>query len=123
MTFGLIAGAVQGVAFHDENWMGGYGSWRRRLTRLGHIAFLGTGMLNLALALSAMTARVSTESVRGASVLLLVGAVSMPVVCYLSAWCKPLRQMFFIPVLSLTVGCGWFTVALFGRLQSMGVWP
>ena len=27
--------------------MGGYGSFRRRLTRLGHIAFFGLGFVNL----------------------------------------------------------------------------
>jgi hypothetical protein len=49
---GLISGTVLGVFFHDERWMGGYASWRRRMVRLGHIAFLGTGLLNLAFALS-----------------------------------------------------------------------
>ena len=30
--------------------MGGYGSFRRRLARLGHISFFGLGFLNLLLA-------------------------------------------------------------------------
>jgi hypothetical protein len=103
--------------------MGGYHSWRRRLTRLGHIAFIGTGMLNLALALSALLAVVPTEAVRWPSLLLLVGALSMPLVCYLSVWRKPFRLLFFVPVLSLTGGCGWFTFVLFERVQAMGVLP
>jgi hypothetical protein len=123
MTCGLVAGAVQGIGFHDEKWMGGYHSWRRRLTRLGHIAFIGTGMLNLALALSALLAVVPTEAVRWPSLLLLVGALSMPLVCYLSVWRKPFRLLFFVPVLSLTGGCGWFTFVLFERVQAMGVLP
>ena len=27
---GLITGTASGLFFHDESWMGGYGSWRRR---------------------------------------------------------------------------------------------
>lgn len=37
--FGAPAGAVTGLLFHDEAWLGGYDSWRRRLMRLGHVAF------------------------------------------------------------------------------------
>lgn len=123
ITLGLLSGAVQGLAFHRETWMGGYGSWRRRLTRLGHIAFLGTSMLNLALALAVHATGLPEAQMRIPGVLLIVGAVSMPFVCYLAAWRKPCRQLFFVPVLSLTGGCGWFTVVLFGRLLSMGVLP
>jgi hypothetical protein len=39
ILLGFIAGAVLGLFFHDENWMGGYSSWRRRMSRLGHISF------------------------------------------------------------------------------------
>lgn len=116
MTLGLLSGAVQGIGFHHEAWMGGYNSWRRRLTRLGHIAFLGTGMLNLGFALTVDSIGLPIASVRWPGVLLIIGAVSMPLVCYLAAWRKPCRQLFFVPVLSLTVGCGWLTAVLFGHL-------
>ncbi len=116
MTLGLIAGAVQGIGFHRESWMGGYNSWRRRLTRLGHIAFLGTGMLNLAFVLTARAWELSYEQTLVPGVLLIVGAVSMPTVCYLSAWRMTWRNLFFVPVLSLTAGCGWMTAVLFGHL-------
>jgi hypothetical protein len=33
--------------------------------------------------------------------LLVAGAVLMPLVCYLAAWKKPLRHLFPLPVLSL----------------------
>jgi hypothetical protein len=113
MTLGLLSGAAQGLGFHRESWMGGYNSWRRRLTRLGHIAFFGTGMLNLGMALTADRVGLIDAAVFGPGVCLIVGAVSMSLVCYLSAWRKPLRNLFFVPVLSLTVGCGWFVVVLF----------
>lgn len=121
ITLGLLSGAVQGIGFHREAWMGGYNSWRRRLTRLGHIAFLGTGMLNLALALTLIATGFTSEATGYPGCLLIIGAVSMPTVCYLAAWWKPLRQLFFVPVLSLTGGCAWFTVIMFKHLNGNGV--
>ena len=47
MLMGVLSGAVIGMFFARESWMGGYASFRRRLTRLGHIAFLGIGFLNI----------------------------------------------------------------------------
>ena len=42
------------------------------------------------------------------SILLIAGAVTMPLVCYLSAW-KPLfRNIFFIPAVSVTLAIGLF---------------
>ena len=52
IVIGLLTGAAMGLFFHDADWMGGYGSWRRRMMRLGHISFFGTGFLNLAFVLS-----------------------------------------------------------------------
>ena len=38
---GILAGIIPGLMFRRETWMGGYASWPRRLTRLGHISFFG----------------------------------------------------------------------------------
>ena len=42
------------------------------------------------------------------AVLLIAGAVTMPLVCYLAAWRKPLRHLFCVPVTSLAVAVGLF---------------
>jgi hypothetical protein len=97
---GVISGIVPGLLFHGEEWMGGYGSWRRRLTRLGHISFFGIGFINLAFALTARSLGLE-NGLALASRLFITGAVSMPLLCYLSAWKKPFRHLFFIPVVSL----------------------
>lgn len=101
---GLVSGAVQGLFFHREDWMGGYGSWRRRMTRLGHIAFFGTGLLNATFSLSLAGGPTTGAWEQIASASLLAGAVAMPTVCYLSAWRKPMRHLFFIPVTLLLAG-------------------
>jgi hypothetical protein len=100
ILIGLVSGTVIGLFFHRDAWLGGYDSWRRRMIRLGHIAFVGTGLLNLAFA-ATVPALAGRHDVRLPSCLFIVGAVAMPGVCFLAAWRKPLRHLFFIPVVSL----------------------
>ena len=103
ILLGALLGGLQGLFFHREQWLGGYGSWPRRLMRLGHIAFLGTGLLNLAFALSVEYHRLPAVPPL-ASGLLVVGGVTMPTVCFLAAWRDRLRHLFAVPVLSLIGG-------------------
>jgi len=103
ITCGLISGTVVGIYFHDLNWLGGYSSWPRRMVRLGHISFLGTGLLNIGFAATiAIRPDVSPWSMT--TWLFLVGAVAMPSVCFLAAWRDQFRHLFFIPVGSLIGG-------------------
>jgi len=99
---GAVAGACSGLFFHAEDWLEGYASWRRRMIRLAHVAFFGIGLLNLSFALTARS--LGWESgLEMPSVLLVVGAVTMPTVCYLAAYRTPFRHLFFIPVCSLLI--------------------
>jgi hypothetical protein len=104
MLAGVLSGAVIGLFFHRDDWMGGYGSYRRRLTRLGHIAFFGLGFLNLMFAATVAQLFLGGRSFAIASWALIVGAITMPVCCFLSAWRKPLRHLFPVPVLAVTTG-------------------
>ena len=100
---GVASGAVIGLFFHEEGYAGGYGSWRRRLTRLGHIAFFGIGLLNLCLA--ATTLFPSWANVPAwAAATLAAAVVLMPGVCFLSAWRIGFRHLFPLPVLAVLVG-------------------
>lgn len=104
---GCVAGAVPGLFFHGEAWLGGYFSWPRRMVRLAHVAFFGIGFLNLAFALTAQ-ALGRHSGLRATGALLILGAVAMPLVCYLSAWRPGWRRLFFIPALSVTMGIALF---------------
>jgi len=44
---GIVSGAVMGLFFLREEWLGGYSSHPRRLLRLGHISFFGLGFTNV----------------------------------------------------------------------------
>ena len=87
IVLGAVTGAVQGMFFHDEKWLGGYGSWQRRMTRLGHISFFGLAILNLAFAFTVSYFE-KELLVKLPSYLLILGAIDMPLSCYLSAYGK-----------------------------------
>ena len=104
---GCISGAIPGLFFHKSVWLGGYASWQRRMIRLGHISFFGIGFINLSFVLTARTLELDT-GLQTVSVLFIVGAITMPAVCYLSAWKSGFRNLFFIPAMSISVGIGLF---------------
>jgi hypothetical protein len=109
---GVLSGAVMGLLFHREDWLGGYGSRERRMVRLGHISFFGIGLINLFYALSLAPLGVPAGAARFGSIALLVALITMPSICFLCAWRKPFRHLFFIPVLSAAAG---IAVILFSR--------
>lgn len=91
---GAVSGMIIGLWFHRADWLGGYDSFARRLIRLGHIAFFGLGFINILFALSANT---TSRPATWASGLLLVGAATMSLNCFLTAWRPAFRHAFFIP--------------------------
>lgn len=104
MLAGVLSGAILGLFFYRDDWMGGYDSWRRRLTRLGHISFFGLGFLNLIFAATAPQLFIPNSNLRIASWAFIIGAITMPACCFLSAWRKPFRHLFPIPVLAVATG-------------------
>jgi hypothetical protein len=104
MLLGVLSGAVIGARFHKPDWAGGYGSFRRRLVRLGHISFFGLGFLNVLFALSAGRLAPGASTTAWAGGALVLGAITMPLCCFLTAWKVPFRWLFPVPVLSVGVG-------------------
>jgi hypothetical protein len=108
MLAGVLSGALIGLFFAREEWMGGYSGWRRRLTRLGHISFFGLGFVNFLFAFTHHVMKLDPALARAAAWGFGIGALTMPLICFLSAWKKPLRHLFPIPVAA--VACGIFCV-------------
>ncbi len=104
---GVLTGMITGVFFHKEEFLGGYGSWTRSLMRLGHISFFGLGIINLLFALTARNLGIES-GIEATSVLLVIGLITMPLVCYLSAFHMAFRHLFFVPVLSVLAGVALF---------------
>jgi hypothetical protein len=95
---GIFAGAVIGLFIHRDSWLGGYDAWPRRMVRLGHISFIGLGILNLLFAFTCSLEQLTGPAVSVASWMLIGGAAAMPTCCFLAAWKKGLRHLFPIPV-------------------------
>jgi hypothetical protein len=104
MLSGALSGAILGLFFDRDGWAGGYGSFRRRMLRLGHISFFGIGFLNLLFGLTLTAVSLPTTHSRIASAGFLVAVIAMPACCFLTAWKKPLRHLFPIPVLAVLAG-------------------
>lgn len=104
MLGGVISGALIGLFFHKDGWMGGYGSFRRRMTRLGHISFFGLGFINLLFATTVGAIQISTLNLQISSLGFILGAVTMPLCCFLTAWRPQFRHLFPIPVVCVLVG-------------------
>ena len=104
MAMGALSGAIIGLFIHNDRWAGGYASYARRMMRLGHIAFFGLGFLNLMFGLTVQAIPLQDTYLTVSSAGFAVGAVAMPLCCFLAAWRKPLRHLFPIPVLSVIAG-------------------
>ncbi|NIM00179.1 MAG: hypothetical protein GTN89_04610 [Acidobacteria bacterium] len=104
---GVVAGAILGLRFHRESWLGGYASWPRRMLRLGHVSFFGLGFLNIAYALSAR-ALDPQPGLQLPGLLLIAAAILMPATCFTAAFVPAARHAFAVPVF-----CVFFAVALF----------
>lgn len=99
----FVTGAAIGLFFHRDEFLGGYGSFRRRLLRLGHIACAALGMLNVIFSLSPWPPALSLTGT-AASIALVTGGVTMPAACFLCAWRESFRHTFVIPVAALVLG-------------------
>jgi hypothetical protein len=103
IVLGIVSGCLLGLGFHRENWLGGYGSLRRRLYRLGHISFFGLALLNLAFAFTARETGIGSTPGLVGSWGFALGAITMPACCLVMAHWPKWHLLFAIPVSSLAV--------------------
>jgi hypothetical protein len=101
ILLGFVSGFALGSNFHQEQWLGGYASHKRRLYRLCHISFFGLALVNLMFYFTAKGFAHPSSGVVVASWGFIVGAVSMPICCLVMAHFPKSRALFLVPVLSL----------------------
>ena len=103
ILLGFLSGLALGLFFHREDWLGGYGSFKRRLYRLAHISLFGIGVVNFLFYFTARTLH-GDSMVLLASSAFIVGAITMPICCLIMAHFPNTRSLFALPVLSLVTG-------------------
>jgi hypothetical protein len=104
ILLGFLSGLYLGLSFHREDWLGGYGSFKRRLYRLAHISFFGLGAVNLLFFLTVRSLAWAGRPMTIASWGFIVGAFSMPVCCLVLAHRPRALALFGLPVISLVLG-------------------
>jgi hypothetical protein len=108
---GFVSGTVLGMFFHGEGWLGGYGSLKRRMYRLGHISFFGLGIVNLMFSLTIHSAAAASQWGQLASWAFIAGGITMPVCCVIMAHAPKAHMVFVVPVVCLLFA-GLLTVIL-----------
>ena len=103
ILLGFLSGLALGLGFHREDWLGGYGSFTRRLYRLGHISFFGLGTVNFFFYFTARALPAGTM-LSLASAAFIAGAITMPICCLIMAHFPKAHSLFAVPVVSLVSG-------------------
>lgn len=104
IVLGFVDGLVQGLFFEREDWLGGYTSFKRRMYRLAHISFFGLGTVNLLFVWTAQNSLAAGWATGAASLAFAIGAITMPIACFLLAHWPGARPLFAVPVVSLLFG-------------------
>lgn len=99
IDLGFVSGLLLSPGILNPDFLGGYGSPRRRLVRLGHIACFALGALNLLFATT--VGEVSGDALRLAAIGFGLGAITMPLCCFLVAWSRRWFLLFTLPVVCL----------------------
>lgn len=102
----LAMGIYMGQKFQREDWLGGYGSFPRRMVRLAHVALAAIGMLNIQFAQSLPRVQLSGAMLTAASLALMAAAVLMPACCLWMAYRRAHFEIFAAPVICLAAGIG-----------------
>ena len=104
VLLGFVSGALLGLFFHRPGFLGGYDALPRRLVRLGHIALLALGMLNVLFAHTVPRLQLAPHELAIAQWGMIAGNITMPLCCGLAAWRIGWRRLFFVPVAALIAG-------------------
>lgn len=114
LPVGLLLGLALGlVARHEGGW-GGYGSFRRRAARLGHIAAVMLPVIAGFYALALGDASHDPALAWGVG-LWIGGGLGLPAVLFLAAWHPRLRLALPVPALATTAGAAAFALAHLAR--------
>ena len=108
MAIGVGVGLVMGLWSFDgpaaiPEWLGAYGDAPRRLARLGHIAFIGLGILNILMAREVSSCGSPTRLHGTALCCMNFGNVLLPLTLLGAAALHPLKYLMPLPATSVLV--------------------
>jgi len=116
-SLGIGTGLVMGLWSFDgpvavPGWLGAYADTSRRLVRLGHIALLGLGFLNLHLAAALPTAGLSARGNRLAARAMNIGNLFLPLTLFAAAALPGFKYLLPLPALCVALAVALATVGV-----------
>jgi hypothetical protein len=108
LAMGVATGLVMGLWSFDgpmatPAWLGEYGDTSRRLARLGHIAFIGLGLINILLAHELPHSSLDARARRIASSQMNFGNVLLPITLFAAAAWRPAKFAMAIPATAVFI--------------------
>lgn len=108
LAVGVATGLAMGLWSFDgpvgvPEWLGAYDATSRRLVRLGHIAFLGLGILDILLARELPRLDLGEAAKRLASRAMVLGNALLPVTLFAAGACRPLKYVLPLPATAVFV--------------------
>jgi hypothetical protein len=105
---GVATGSILGLWSFDgpvavPEWLGAYDATARRLVRLGHIAFLGLGILDILLGAELARVRLTPAMKRTASRAMVFANVVLPLNLFAAGAWRPLKYALPLPVVGAIV--------------------
>lgn len=119
LTVGVGTGLILGLWSFDgpapvPAWLGEYGDTSRRLVRLGHIAFIGLGILNILLGRELDRLALAASARRAASVAMNAGNIFLPLTLVAAGAYRPLKFLMPLPALCVFLA---LVLAAYGALR------
>ena len=108
LAIGVAVGLVMGLWSFDgplqpPGWIGEYTDTSRRLVRLGHIAFIGLGAIDILLERELVRSALGQAGRRLASWSMVIGNVLLPVTLFASAAYRPIKYFMAVPASAVFV--------------------
>lgn len=110
LSIAIVMAMYMGLYAFKTDWLGDYASLPRRFLRLSHISFMALALTNVLYGLCIDSINLSLKVKRLGSYSMVVAAIFMPIICFLSAWNSFFQHFFFIPAGSFA--CAAFIMAL-----------
>jgi hypothetical protein len=102
LVAGIATGLVMGLWSFDgplptPAWIGEYADTSRRLIRLGHIAFVGLGILDILIADELTRSSLDARRRLLTSRLMVAGNIGLPIALIAAAWWWPIKYLMGVP--------------------------
>ena len=115
---GILVGAILGMWSFNGPFpspVGDYTSLPRRMLRLAHIAFIALAIINILYGYEIDKLKIKGRIKRLGSLLIIFGAILMPIILIISAFYEPFKYLTIIPTTLIIIS---LIIIIYGRFVS-----